>query len=167
MSTFFIYYKPNIIDGIRKFKNRPYWQAIFLVVSFNEIPLFSKDLITFIISFISWFVRVIPEPVSDKIPLLIFLSIMLIPASTRMSSRIWFFSTCNLYFFGKWILWWCYFLISVTGRPNIPSEANRNYPNRTILENWVVENFILADEPFAKALHMFEACVSVKNNLRV
>ena len=33
----------------------------FLVVPFNEISLFSKDLITFIISFISLFIRVIPE----------------------------------------------------------------------------------------------------------
>ena len=98
MSAIFIYYEPTIIDGIRKFKNRPYWLLIFIVVSFNEIPLFSKDLITFIMSFISRFVRVIPEPVSDKIPFLIFLSIMLIPASTRMSSRIWFLNTCNLYF---------------------------------------------------------------------
>ena len=90
---------------------------------------------------------------------------MLIPASTRMSSRIWFFSTCNLYFSGKWIRWWCYFLISVTGRPNIPSEANRNYPNCTVLDNWIFSNFILADGSFAKALHMFETCVSVNNNL--
>ena len=85
MSTFFIYYKPNIIDGIRKFKNCPYWRALFLVVSFNEIPLFSKDLITFIISFISWFIRVIPEPVTNEIAFLIFLPIMLIPASTSLS----------------------------------------------------------------------------------
>ena len=80
--------KPTMIDGIRKFKIRSYSQAFFPVVSFNEIPLFSKDLITFIISFILWFVRVIPEPVTDKIQFLIFLSIMLILASTRMSSRI-------------------------------------------------------------------------------
>ena len=165
VSARFIYYKPTIIDGIRKFKNRPYWLVIFLVISFNEIPLFSKDLISFIISFISCFVRVIAEPVTDKIPFLIFSSIMLIPASTRISSRNWFFNTCNLYFFGKWIRWWFYFLISATGRPNIPSEANRNYPNCTILDNWTFANSILADEPFAKALHMFETCILVNNDL--
>ena len=44
VSTLFVYYQANINDG-------PYWLAIFLVVSFNEIPLFSKGLITFIISF--------------------------------------------------------------------------------------------------------------------
>ena len=31
--------------------------------------------------------------------------------------------------------------------------------------NWVFENFILPDEPFAKALGILETCVSVKNNL--
>ena len=85
MSTFFIYYKRTIIDGKRKFKNRLYWLAIFLVISFNEIPLLSKDLITFIISFISWSIRVIPALVTNEIPFLIFLPIMLIPASTSIS----------------------------------------------------------------------------------
>ena len=57
-------------------------------------------------------------------------------------------------------------LISVIGRPNISIEVNRNYPNcTTILDNWIFENFILADESFAKALHIFETCVSVNNNL--
>ena len=35
------------------------------VVPFNNNPLFSKDLIAFIISFISIFVRVVPEPLVD------------------------------------------------------------------------------------------------------
>ena len=37
--------------------------------------------------------------------------------------------------------------------------------NCTILDKCVFENFILADEPFAKPLHIFETCVSVNNNL--
>ena len=41
------------------------------VVPFDKMFLFSKDLITFIISFISLFGRVIPEPEIDEIPLLI------------------------------------------------------------------------------------------------
>ena len=85
MSTLFIYRKPTIIDGKRKFKNRLYWLAIFLVISFNEIPLLSKELITFIISFVSWSVKVIPELVTNEVPFLIFLPIMLIPASTSIS----------------------------------------------------------------------------------
>ena len=38
-------------------------------------------------------------------------------------------------------------------------------PGRIILENWVFENYILVDEPFTKALQIFETCVSVNNNL--
>ena len=53
VSILLINYKPTITDGIRKFKNRPYWLAIFLVVPFDKISLFSRDLITFILSFIS------------------------------------------------------------------------------------------------------------------
>ena len=51
------------------------------------------------------------------------------------------------------------------GRPNISSEANRSYANCTVLDDWIFENFVLADEPFAKALHTFETCVLVNNNL--
>ena len=38
-------------------------------------------------------------------------------------------------------------------------------PNWTSLDKWVFENFMLADEPFAKALQISETCVSVNNNL--
>ena len=38
-------------------------------------------------------------------------------------------------------------------------------PDCIILDNRIFENFILADEPFVKALHIFEACVSFDNNL--
>ena len=41
----------------------------------------------------------------------------------------------------------------------------KNSPTRTILDNWVFEKFTLADEPFAKALLIFETCVLVNNNL--
>ena len=34
-----------------------------------------------------------------------------------------------------------------------------------ILHSWVLENFILADEPFAKALQIFENFVLLNNNL--
>ena len=37
-------------------------------------------------------------------------------------------------------------------------------PSCTILHNWVFENFILADERFAKALHSLETSVLVNNN---
>ena len=53
----FINGKPAVINGLRKLRNHPPWLVNFLVVLFNNIPLFSKDLITFITSFISLLVR--------------------------------------------------------------------------------------------------------------
>ena len=38
-------------------------------------------------------------------------------------------------------------------------------PDCIILDNWVFENFILVDEPFVKALRIFETCVLFSNNL--
>ena len=32
-------------------------------------------------------------------------------------------------------------------------------------DKWVFRNFILADEPFAKALQLFKTCASVNDNL--
>ena len=64
ISTIFINDKPVVINGLRKFENPPSWLGIFLINPFHKIPLFSKDLITLIISFIS-FVRVITEPLFD------------------------------------------------------------------------------------------------------
>ena len=45
-------------------------------------------------------------------------------------------------------------------------SLSRNPPDCPILCNWVFENFILAEEPFANALPSFETCVLVNNNLR-
>ena len=50
-----------------KIEKSSFWTSNFWVVSFSKIPLFSNDLFTFIISFISLFVRVIPELVIDEI----------------------------------------------------------------------------------------------------
>ena len=85
MSKFFIDYKSTVIDSLRKLRNPSSWLVIFIVVSSNKIPLFSKDSATFILSFVSLFVRVIHEPLIDEIPFLIFLPIILCPASTRIS----------------------------------------------------------------------------------
>ena len=38
-------------------------------------------------------------------------------------------------------------------------------PGCIILSNWAFKNFMLADEPFAKALRIFETCVSLNDNL--
>ena len=37
-------------------------------------------------------------------------------------------------------------------------------PKTLILWDWVFDNFILAEEPFAKALRSLETCVFVNNN---
>ena len=65
-STHFINGKPAVINGLTKLRSSHFWPVIFLVVTFSKIPLFSKDLFTFLISFISLFVRVNPEHVTDE-----------------------------------------------------------------------------------------------------
>ena len=57
---------------------------------------------------------------------------------------------------------------SFKGKPvfsNGPGNLLRNPPNCNILDSWVFENFILADEPFARAFQIFETCVLIDNNL--
>ena len=49
--------------------------------------------------------------------------------------------------------------------PKIGKSRVTIFPDCIILENWAFENFILADQPFAKALKIFETFVSVNNNL--
>ena len=66
MSKPFIYGKPAVINGIIKLRNPPSWLVNFVLVPFNKISLFSKDLITSIISFILLFVRVIPKVLGYK-----------------------------------------------------------------------------------------------------
>ena len=66
--------------------------TIFLVVLFlNKIPLFSKDVITFIVCLISLLVRVIPKPLNDEIPFIIFLGSKLNPACTILYFYVFIF----------------------------------------------------------------------------
>ena len=48
---------------------------------------------------------------------------------------------------------------------NGPKSLPKNPPYSPILCNWVFDKFILADEPFEKALRSFETCVLLSNNL--
>ena len=59
---------PPVINGLRKLRYHPSWLVIFVLVPSNRVLLFSKDLFTFIISFISLFVKVIAEPLIEEIP---------------------------------------------------------------------------------------------------
>ena len=61
---------------------------MLLVVPFNKIPLFTKDLITFIILFISLFVRAIHEPVINKILYLIFSTHVLVSFAIELNNNI-------------------------------------------------------------------------------
>ena len=68
VSTFFINGKAVVINGLRKLRDPPSWLVIFLVVPFSKIALFSKDLITVTVSFISLFVNAIQESRIFEIP---------------------------------------------------------------------------------------------------
>ena len=48
---------------------------------------------------------------------------------------------------------------------NCPKSLPKNPPYSPILCNWVFDKFILADEPFEKALRSLETCVLLGNNL--
>ena len=56
------------------------------------------------------------------------------------------------------------FLIGILG-PILSYASNRNPHDCIILNNWVFENFILADKLFAKAEQSLVTCVSVNNSL--
>ena len=48
---------------------------------------------------------------------------------------------------------------------NGPKSLPKSPPNCPILCNWVFDDFILAEQLFAKALRSLETCVLVNNNL--
>ena len=95
MSTFFINGKPTDFDGLRKLRNPPSSIIILLIVPIKKIPLFSEDLITFIIYFISLFFSVFHLERNESLFLFIYSFIhsfihlfilrkILSPASTKM-----------------------------------------------------------------------------------
>ena len=142
VSTFSICSKPAVTNGLKQLRNPPSWQVTFLLAPFNKIPLFSKDFITFIISFISVFVRAIPEPEIDEIPFLIFLPSRLSPASTRMSLFIFlaprFFYSFAIEFSNESNPLNCALGRSyILDEPNILGGPNRNPPDCTISDKWV------------------------------
>ena len=46
---------------------------------------------------------------------------------------------------------------------NDPKSLIKNSPDFLISCNWIFDNFIITDEPFAKALRSWEICVLVNN----
>ena len=83
------------------------------------------------------FVRVIPEPVIDEIPFLIFLPIILSPTSTRIS----LFNFLEPIFFDVFAIEFINGISSLAGRLNKSGEINSlgginiNPPDRTISDN--------------------------------
>ena len=67
MSAFFINSKPTKVNGLIKLRHAPSGIVIILVVPFYKASLFSKDLITFIISFTSLLVSIISETESPSL----------------------------------------------------------------------------------------------------
>ena len=81
VSILFINGKPTVIDGLTKHQNPPSWLVILLVVPLNKVLLFSNDLITFVIPFISLFLRHFHGPLLDLNFLLISFIALLISYS--------------------------------------------------------------------------------------
>ena len=57
--------------------------------------------------------------------------------------------------------------LSANGLSTFPINNNPVFVNgpKNYLKNLIFDNFILADEPFAKPLWSFETCVLINNNL--
>ena len=62
VSSFFTNGKPSVINRLKKLRNPLPIVVIFILVPLNKIPLFSRELITSTIFFMSLRVSVIPEP---------------------------------------------------------------------------------------------------------
>ena len=54
---------------------------------------------------------------------------------------------------------------SLAVKLDISDGPSINRPNGAVLDNWFFLNFILAEEPFAKALRVFGTCVWVNDKL--
>ena len=97
-------------------------------------------------SFISLFVRFIPEP-PDSLLNGTFLNVLNKSAAKMILSSATFLPKLHI------------LLNIVPAELNIKSRA-LNPPNYTILDSWVFEIVILTDRPFGKAWRIFETCVS-------
>ena len=101
------------------------------------------------------FLRVIPEPEIDEFRFLIFLSIKLSLAFTKVSlfnflASIFFDSFAIELTNGISLL----VISNTSSKINSLGGLNINPPDRKILENRVFENFILADKPLGKFLKL-------------
>ena len=56
-------------------------------------------------------------------------------------------------------------IVLIKGKPVFSNGCTKNPLDCPTLCNWIFDNFILADEPFAKAIWSLRTCVLVDNNL--
>ena len=109
----------------------------------------SRDLIVFIISFISSFDIVIIVISDRKISFFFFLFAAVNPNGiTRLLANG--FST--------------FFIKDKSIFSNVPESQPKLSPDCSILDNWVFDNFILTDEQFEKALRSVESWLLLTNN---
>ena len=113
----------------------------------------SRDLIVFIISFISSFAIIIVVMSDPKISFLI--AAFVADAATVNPNAITRllangFST--------------FFIKDKSIFSNVPESQPKLSPDCSILDNWVFDNFILTDKQFEKALRRLESCLLLTNN---
>ena len=153
VNTFFINGKSAVTNGLRILRSPSFHVLIFLIAPYNNtIPLFSMYLITFATSFIALFVSVIPELISSPYDC-VFLNILATFTILLNLSSDTLLNKSYIILIPLFVAF---------------TEFNKigKYPrNCIILDSWVFEKFILADEPFAQALRIFKICVLVNNNL--
>ena len=113
-------------------------------MAFNKIPAFSKDLINFIISFVLLFVSVSCWTCYWWTSFLLFLPIVSSPTSTAR------FCHPSFGLKSSFLATLCKNKSAV--EPSIRLDKIVNSPDYKILDSWVFQTFILADEQFAKPL---------------
>ena len=94
------------MNGLRNFENSPFLLVIVLVVPFDKIPLFSKDLIASIISFISLFVKFVPAPKGFIILLMPFIELS---AVYCIKNFLFIFQNILKFIINKFKHWFQYF----------------------------------------------------------
>ena len=132
------------IIGLKKLKNLPPLFLIFVFLHLHSWFLFSKDIITFAISFISLFVR--------KIPFVIFLTVVLSQCLYFLILFLSLFCIHIIYLFWIWTHHWIKHSHWRKWIPYISKLIRKKSSWRHHFWQLRFENFTLDDEPFAKPL---------------
>ena len=132
---------------------RTSWLLIFLEVPFNKIPLFWKDQVIFMISFISLFVSVIPIPLKNEVPVLYIFTKCI---NSHINKKIWDV---------LWLRSVIFFVSFIACSAEVTSISNKLLEFDKYTSTYTIfDNFILTDKPLPKALQNLGTCLSVNNN---